>query len=66
MGVHSGVDKIVTRPETKSFAEIRGKAVASDALNSGYGLVLVACLSGLSRNALARLTGSSAAQLALR
>jgi ABC-type nitrate/sulfonate/bicarbonate transport system substrate-binding protein len=44
MGVHSGMNKIVTRPEIKSFADIRGKAVASDALNSGYGLVLVRIL----------------------
>ncbi|MDB5650059.1 MAG: transporter substrate-binding protein [Hyphomicrobiales bacterium] len=44
MGVHSGMNKIVTRPEIKSFADIRGKAVASDALNSGYGIVLVRIL----------------------
>ena len=44
MGVHSGMNKIVTRPEIKTFADIRGKAVASDALNSGYGLVLVRIL----------------------
>ena len=44
MGVHSGMNKIVTRPEIKTFADIRGKVVASDALNSGYGLVLVRVL----------------------
>ena len=44
MGVHSGMNKIVTRPEIKTFADIRGKAIASDALNSGYGLVLVRIL----------------------
>jgi ABC-type nitrate/sulfonate/bicarbonate transport system substrate-binding protein len=40
MGVHSGMNSIVTRPEIKSFRELRGKAVASDALTSGYGLML--------------------------
>ena len=30
-GVHSGMNKIVTIPEVKSFADIRGKVVASDA-----------------------------------
>ena len=44
MGVHSGMNKIVATPEVKTFADIRGKAVASDALNSGYGLVLVRIL----------------------
>lgn len=44
MGVHSGMNKIVSRPETKSYEDIRGKAIASDALNSGYGLVLVKIL----------------------
>ena len=44
MGVHSGMNKIVTTPEVKTFADIRGKVVASDALNSGYGLVLVRIL----------------------
>lgn len=44
MGVHSGMNKIVTRPEIKTFADIKGKVVASDALNSGYGLVLVRIL----------------------
>ncbi len=43
-GVHSGMNKIVTTPEVKTFADIRGKMVASDALNSGYGLVLVRIL----------------------
>jgi ABC-type nitrate/sulfonate/bicarbonate transport system substrate-binding protein len=44
MGVHSGMNKIMTRPEIKSYADIKGKAIASDALNSGYGLVLVKIL----------------------
>jgi ABC-type nitrate/sulfonate/bicarbonate transport system substrate-binding protein len=34
----------VTRPEIKTYADIKGKAIASDALNSGYGLVLVKIL----------------------
>lgn len=40
MGVHSGMNSIVTRPEIKSFRDLRGKPVASDALTSGYGLML--------------------------
>ena len=43
-GVHSGMNKIVTRPEVKTLADIKGKVVASDALNSGYGLVLLRIL----------------------
>ena len=43
-GVHSGMNKIVTRPEIKTFADMKGKVVASDALNSGYGLVLLRIL----------------------
>lgn len=51
-GVHSGMNKIVTRPEIKSFADLKGKIVASDALTSGYGLVLVRILemNGLKRD----------------
>jgi ABC-type nitrate/sulfonate/bicarbonate transport system substrate-binding protein len=44
MGVHSGMNKIVSRPEIKSYEDIKGKAIASDALTSGYGLVLVKIL----------------------
>jgi ABC-type nitrate/sulfonate/bicarbonate transport system substrate-binding protein len=44
LGVHSGMNKIVGRPEIKSYADIKGKAIASDALTSGYGLVLVKIL----------------------
>jgi ABC-type nitrate/sulfonate/bicarbonate transport system substrate-binding protein len=44
LGVHSGMNKIMSRPETKSYADIKGHAIASDALNSGYGLVLVKIL----------------------
>ena len=51
-GVHSGMSKIVTRPEIKTFADLKGKVVASDALTSGYGLVLVRILemNGLTRD----------------
>jgi ABC-type nitrate/sulfonate/bicarbonate transport system substrate-binding protein len=38
------MNKIMSRPETKSYADIKGHAIASDALNSGYGLVLVKIL----------------------
>jgi ABC-type nitrate/sulfonate/bicarbonate transport system substrate-binding protein len=52
MGVHSGMNKVVTRPEIKTYADIKGKAIASDALNSGYGLVLmkVLAMNGLKLN----------------
>lgn len=52
MGVHSGMNKIVSRPDTKSYEDIKGKAIASDALHSGYGLVLVKILQthGLAAN----------------
>lgn len=46
LGVHSGMAKIVARPEIKRLEDIKGKAIASDALNSGYGLVLVKVLAG--------------------
>lgn len=44
MGVHSGMNSVVTRPEIKSYADIKGKVAASDALNSGYGVMLFAIL----------------------
>jgi len=52
LGVHSGMNKLVSRPEIKSYADIKGKVIASDALNSGYGLVLVKVLAmqGLALN----------------
>jgi ABC-type nitrate/sulfonate/bicarbonate transport system substrate-binding protein len=52
MGVHSGMNNIVTRPEIKSFQDLRGKSVASDALTSGYGLMLFRILemNGLTLN----------------
>jgi ABC-type nitrate/sulfonate/bicarbonate transport system substrate-binding protein len=39
-GVHSGSNYVIARPEIKSFADIRGKVVSVDALQSGYGFVL--------------------------
>jgi ABC-type nitrate/sulfonate/bicarbonate transport system substrate-binding protein len=44
MGVHSGMNRVVTRPEIRSYADIKGKTIATDALNSGYGLVLMKIL----------------------
>lgn len=43
-GVHSGMNRVVTRPEIRTYADIKGKAIATDALNSGYGLVLIKIL----------------------
>lgn len=40
MGVHSGLNSVVTRPEIKRFSDIKGKAVAVDAPNTGYAFVL--------------------------
>ncbi|MEA2985005.1 MAG: hypothetical protein QOD94_1259 [Alphaproteobacteria bacterium] len=40
LGVHSGMNKIVSRPEIKSWKDLKGKTVAVDAANSGYGLVM--------------------------
>ena len=40
MGVHSGLNSVVTRPEIKTWTDIRGKAVAVDAPNTGYAFVL--------------------------
>jgi ABC-type nitrate/sulfonate/bicarbonate transport system substrate-binding protein len=39
-GVHSGLNSIVTRPEIKSYKDIKGKPVAVDALGTGYAFVL--------------------------
>jgi ABC-type nitrate/sulfonate/bicarbonate transport system substrate-binding protein len=39
-GVHSGVNSVVVRPEIKSYADIKGKAVAVDAVRSGYATLL--------------------------
>jgi ABC-type nitrate/sulfonate/bicarbonate transport system substrate-binding protein len=40
LGVHSGMSRIVSRPEIKSWQDLKGKVVAVDAANSGYGLVM--------------------------
>ena len=39
-GVHSGTNYVVARPEIESFADLKGKIAAVDALQSGYGFVL--------------------------
>lgn len=39
-GVHSGLNSVVGRPEIKSYQDIKGKAVAVDALGTGYAFVL--------------------------
>ena len=39
-GVHSGLNRLVVRPEIKSYADIKGKSVAVDAVRSGYATVL--------------------------
>ena len=40
MGGHGGMNTLMVRPEIKSYADIKGKTVAVDALKSGYGIVL--------------------------
>jgi len=40
LGVHSGLNSVVARPEIKSYADLRGKVVAVDAVSSGYATVL--------------------------
>jgi ABC-type nitrate/sulfonate/bicarbonate transport system substrate-binding protein len=51
MGVHSGMNKIVVRPEIKSFQDLKGKTAAVDSARSGYGLVMYKILemNGLKR-----------------
>ena len=39
-GVHSGLNSVVARPEIKSYADIKGKTVAVDALGTGYAFLL--------------------------
>jgi ABC-type nitrate/sulfonate/bicarbonate transport system substrate-binding protein len=39
-GVHSGVSSVVVRPEIATYADIKGKGVAVDAIKSGYATVL--------------------------
>ena len=40
LGVHSGMSRIISRPEIKTWKDLKGKDVAVDAANSGYGLVM--------------------------
>jgi ABC-type nitrate/sulfonate/bicarbonate transport system substrate-binding protein len=40
LGVHSGLNSVLSRPEIKTFADIKGKTVSVDALTSGYATVL--------------------------
>lgn len=40
MGVHSGLNSVVVRPEIKSYADIKGKPVVVDALGTGYAFIL--------------------------
>jgi ABC-type nitrate/sulfonate/bicarbonate transport system substrate-binding protein len=40
MGVHSGMNSVVARPEIKSYADIKGKVAAVDSPTSGYATVL--------------------------
>lgn len=52
LGVHSGMNWIVSRPEIKTFTDLQGKVIAVDAANSGYGLLMYKILemNGLKRN----------------
>ena len=52
LGVHSGMSRIVSRPEIKSWKDLKGKVVAVDAANSGYGLVMykLLAMNGLQRD----------------
>jgi ABC-type nitrate/sulfonate/bicarbonate transport system substrate-binding protein len=40
LGVHSGLNSVVARPEIKTYEDLRGKTVAVDAVSSGYATVL--------------------------
>jgi ABC-type nitrate/sulfonate/bicarbonate transport system substrate-binding protein len=40
LGVHSGLNSVVARPEIKSYEDLRGKTVAVDAVASGYATIL--------------------------
>jgi ABC-type nitrate/sulfonate/bicarbonate transport system substrate-binding protein len=40
LGVHSGLNSVLARPEIKTFNDIKGKTVSVDALTSGYATVL--------------------------
>lgn len=39
-GVHSGLNSVVTRPEVKTWSDVRGKVAAVDSPKSGYATVL--------------------------
>jgi ABC-type nitrate/sulfonate/bicarbonate transport system substrate-binding protein len=40
LGVHSGINSVVARPDVDGFAGLKGQAVAVDAAKSGYAIVL--------------------------
>ena len=40
LGVHSGLNSVVARPEIKTYADLKGKVLAVDAVASGYATVL--------------------------
>ena len=40
LGVHSGLNSVLSRPEIKKFDDIKGKTVSVDAVTSGYATVL--------------------------
>jgi ABC-type nitrate/sulfonate/bicarbonate transport system substrate-binding protein len=40
MGVHSGMNSVVARPEVKKYADLKGKVAAVDSPTSGYATVL--------------------------
>ncbi len=40
MGVHSGMNSVVVRPEIKKYSDIKGKVAAVDSPTSGYATVL--------------------------
>ncbi len=40
MGVHSGLNSIVARPEIKTWQDLQGKVVAVDAPNTGYAFII--------------------------
>ncbi|MDB5509869.1 MAG: transporter substrate-binding protein [Hyphomicrobiales bacterium] len=40
LGVHSGLNSVLVRPEIKTYEDLKGKTVAVDAITSGYATVL--------------------------
>jgi ABC-type nitrate/sulfonate/bicarbonate transport system substrate-binding protein len=67
-GLHAGSDRVVTRPEIRDLRQVRGQAVAVDALQSGYGFLLYGVLEkrglALNRDYHAVALGSGPARLA--